>query len=81
MASVSRMPRQFLRHFSKAIGLGMRMPMTWRSLQTLNEPSGKPVTSYLGALAQFMEERQWIAHVTVSDEQNMAIAHVIVSQK
>ena len=43
--------------FSKAIGLGMRMPMTWRSLQTLNEPSGKPVTSYLGALAQFMQEK------------------------
>ena len=67
--------------FSKAIGLGMRMPMTWRSLQTLNEPSGKPVTSYLGALAQFMHERHWEAKVTVSDEQDMAIAHVIVVQK
>jgi holo-[acyl-carrier protein] synthase len=67
--------------FSKAIGLGMRMPMTWRSLQTLNEPSGKPVTSYLGALAQFMHERHWEAQVTVSDEQDMAIAHVIVVQK
>jgi len=67
--------------FSKAIGLGMRMPMTWRSLQTLNEPSGKPVTSYLGALAQFMQEKNWEAHVTVSDEQDMAIAHVIVTQK
>ena len=67
--------------FSKAIGLGMRMPMTWRSLQTLNEPSGKPVTSYLGTLAQFMQEKNWEAHVTVSDEQDMAIAHVIVTQK
>lgn len=67
--------------FSKAIGLGMRMPMTWRSLQTLNEPSGKPVTTYLGALAQFMLEKNWEAHVTVSDEQDMAIAHVIVTQK
>lgn len=67
--------------FSKAIGLGMRMPMTWRSLQTLNEPSGKPVTSYLGALAQFMQEKNWEAQVTVSDEQDMAIAHVIVVQK
>jgi len=66
--------------FSKAIGLGMRMPMTWRSLQTLNEPSGKPVTSYLGALAQFMQEKNWEAHVTVSDEEDMAIAHVIVTQ-
>jgi len=32
--------------FSKAIGLGMHMPMSWRSLQTLNEPSGKPYTKY-----------------------------------
>lgn len=67
--------------FSKAIGLGMRMPMTWRSLQILNEPSGKPVTSYLGALADFMQERAWEAQVTVSDEQDMAIAFVIVTQK
>ena len=67
--------------FSKAIGLGMRMPMTWRSLQTLNEPSGKPVTSYLGTLADFMYERGWEAQVTVSDEQDMAIAFVIVTQK
>jgi holo-[acyl-carrier protein] synthase len=67
--------------FSKAIGLGMRMPTTRRSLQTLNEPSGKPVTSYLGALAQFMQEKNWEAQVTVSDEQDMAIAHVIVTQK
>ena len=28
---------------SKAIGLGMHMPMTWRAVQTLNEPGGKPV--------------------------------------
>lgn len=67
--------------FSKAIGLGMRMPMTWRLLQTLNEPSGKPVTSYLGVLANFMEEKRWQAQVTVSDEKNMAIAFVIVTQK
>ena len=67
--------------FSKAIGLGMRMPMTWRSLQTLNEPSGKPVTSYLGTLADFMYERGWEAQITVSDEQDMAIAFVIVTQK
>jgi len=28
--------------FSKAIGLGMRMPMTWRAVQFLNAPSGQP---------------------------------------
>ena len=29
--------------FSKAIGLGMHMPMTWRAMQTINVASGKPV--------------------------------------
>lgn len=29
--------------FSKAVGLGMRMPMTWRRVQTLNAPGGRPV--------------------------------------
>jgi len=67
--------------FSKAIGLGMRMPMTWRSLQTLNEASGKPVTSYSGALAIFMTEKRWQAQVTVSDEVDMAIAFVLVTQQ
>jgi len=65
--------------FSKAIGLGMRMPMTWRSLQTLNEASGKPVTHYSGALASFMTQKQWQAQVTVSDELDMAIAFVVVT--
>ena len=67
--------------FSKAIGLGMRMPMTWRSLQTLNEVSGKPVTSYSGAVARFMTEKQWQAQVTVSDELDMAIAFVVVTEQ
>ncbi|MBT8584462.1 holo-ACP synthase [Polynucleobacter paneuropaeus] len=67
--------------FSKAIGLGMRMPMTWRSLQTLNEVSGKPVTSYSGALARFMTEKQWQAQVTISDELDMAIAFVVVTEQ
>jgi len=65
--------------FSKAIGLGIHMPMTWRSLQTLNEPSGKPYTKYSGALADFMSEKQWYAQVTVTDEQDMVMAFVVVS--
>ena len=33
--------------FSKAIGLGMHMPMYWRAIEVVNEPSG--ATSRLGA--------------------------------
>ena len=64
--------------FSKAIGLGMHMPMTWRSLQTLNEPSGKPYLAYSGELAQFMAQKAWEGIVTITDERDMVCAFVVV---
>ncbi|TKC83866.1 holo-ACP synthase [Trinickia terrae] len=63
--------------FSKAIGLGMRWPMTWRALQTLNEPSGKPVVVASGELADWLAERKITARVTVSDERDYAVSFVI----
>ena len=36
--------------FSKAIGLGMRMPMTWRRCEIANLPSGQPVIVLHGEL-------------------------------
>ena len=66
--------------FSKGIGLGMHYPMTWQSVQTLNESSGKPYLKYSGALAQFMQERGWSAQVTITDEIEMVSAVVIVTK-
>jgi holo-[acyl-carrier protein] synthase len=63
--------------FSKAIGLGMRWPMTWRALQTLNEPSGKPMCVASGELAQWLDERNIKAQVTVTDERDYAVTFVI----
>ena len=37
--------------FSKAIGLGMRMPMTWRDCEVVKAPSGKPEIRLHGELA------------------------------
>ena len=65
--------------FSKAIGLGMRMPMSWRAMQTLNDPSGKPVIKCSGQLQAFMDEKKYFAQVSISDEVDMAIAFVIVT--
>lgn len=67
--------------FSKAIGLGMRMPMTWRAMQTLNAPSGKPVVVASGALQEFMEQNGLSAQVTITDEADYAVAFVIVEKK
>jgi holo-[acyl-carrier protein] synthase len=66
--------------FSKAIGLGMRMPMTWRSAQILNGPGGKPVIVCSGALEQFMQDYGLSAQVTLSDEADYGVAFVIVTQ-
>lgn len=63
--------------FSKAIGLGMRWPMTWRALQTLNEPSGKPVCVASGELAEWLAQRRITSQVTVSDERDYAVSFVI----
>jgi holo-[acyl-carrier protein] synthase len=64
--------------FSKAIGLGIRMPMTWRACEILNEPSGKPFVRLSGALADWFDARGLVAHVTVTDESDYAATFVVV---
>ncbi len=44
--------------FSKAIGLGMRMPMTWRACEVAKLPSGQPVIVLHGALQAWFEARR-----------------------
>ncbi len=67
--------------FSKAIGLGMRMPMTWRACEVVKAPSGKPEIRLHGALAEWFDARQLRAHVTVTDETDYAAAFVVVETK
>lgn len=67
--------------FSKAIGLGMRMPMTWRAMQTLNASGGKPVVVTSGPLREFMEQNGLIAQVSISDEADYAVAFVTVEKQ
>lgn len=66
--------------FSKAIGMGMKMPMTWRAMQTLNAPSGKPVAVTSGALEEFMQKNGLTAQVSITDEVEYAVAFVIVEK-
>lgn len=66
--------------FSKALGLGMRMPMTWRSMQLLNSPSGKPEAVCSGKLKAHMEKLGLKAQVSVTDEAEYALAFVVIEQ-
>lgn len=66
--------------FSKAIGLGMRMPMTWRSCEIANLASGQPVIVLHGALKTWFEAQGLTAHVTLTDETDYAASFVVVEK-
>ena len=67
--------------FSKAIGLGMRMPMTWRDCEIAKAPSGKPEIVLHGALKNWFDARELTAHITVSDETDYAASFCVVEKK
>lgn len=63
--------------FSKAMGCGFRPPMSWHGLQILNDAAGKPMIQLAEPLAAWMAERQLQAQISLSDEQDYALAFVI----
>jgi holo-[acyl-carrier protein] synthase len=64
--------------FSKAIGLGMVMPMTWRRCEIANLPSGQPTVVLHGALKEWFDARHLSAHLSVSDETDYATSYCVV---
>ena len=66
--------------FSKAIGMGMRMPMTWRSCEVAKLPSGQPTIVLHGELKAWFEAKGLSAHVSVSDESDYATSYVVVEK-
>lgn len=64
--------------FSKAIGLGMRIPMWWTRMQTVNAPGGRPHIVLASPLAEWYAERFGAAHVSLTDESEYAAAYVVV---
>lgn len=89
-ARTARSPERGLRYlatrfsakesFSKAIGLGMRMPMTWRRCEVANLPSGQPCIVLHGDLKTWFEAKGLKAHVTLTDEGDHAASFVVVEQ-
>ena len=64
--------------FSKAIGLGMRLPMTWRACEIANLPCGAPTVVLHGALKDWCAARRLGVHVSVTDETNYAASFCVV---
>ncbi len=66
--------------FSKAIGLGMRMPMTWRLCEISKTASGKPEIVLHGGLKDWFAEKGLTAHITVTDETDYAASFCVVEK-
>lgn len=66
--------------FSKAISLGMRMPMSWRRCEILNLPSGQPHIVLHGELQRWFAAQGLQAHVSITDETDYAASFVVVEK-
>ncbi len=65
--------------FSKAMGTGIRAPVSWQNLGVVNHPSGRPYFELSDALAELVRRRGIRSvHVSLTDERGMAAAFVVL---
>ena len=65
--------------FSKAIGTGIRRPVTWRFIAVGHDSLGKPLIDPHPLLAALMDERGIAAHhISITDERDVAVAFVVL---
>jgi holo-[acyl-carrier protein] synthase len=64
--------------FAKAIGTGLRPPVTLDALNIGHDALGKPVFTYAAPLEALMQEKQLTAQLSLSDEADYAVAFVII---
>ena len=65
--------------FAKALGTGIHAPANWHGVWVTNLRSGKPTLEFTAALKALLDERGvGRAHVSLTDEREMASATVIL---
>lgn len=67
--------------FGKALGTGVRDPATLPAIAISHDSLGKPFFEYSPELAALMAARRLVAHLSISDERDHAIAFVILEQQ
>lgn len=64
----------------KALGTGVRAPLLLPEISVEHDALGKPSFSYSPGLAAHLAERGLAAHLSISDEQDYAVAFVILEK-
>ena len=65
---------------AKAYGTGVRAPVLLPEVSVEHDELGKPAFAYSPALAAHFAERGLAAHLSISDEQDYAVAFVILEK-
>ena len=65
--------------FSKAMGTGFRYPVTLQCISVVQNAAGKPSLAFHPELERLVQSRGIVGHhLTISDEQNLACACVVL---
>jgi len=65
--------------FSKAMGTGIRSPVTWRKIGTAHNEAGAPTIAIHADLEAFAKTKGIThTHVSVTDEEQLAVAFVVL---
>lgn len=66
--------------FAKALGTGVRAPATLPAIAVIHDPAGKPAFAYEDELASLVAGQGLVAHLSISDEVDYAVAYVILER-
>ena len=68
--------------FSKAVGTGMRSPVSFTTISVVHDKQGKPGFVYSPELGAWIKSHGIkTAHLSLSDEQEYVVAFVVAEQK
>lgn len=66
--------------FAKALGTGVRAPATLTAIGVTHDDLGKPLFAPGEALAALLADKGLVAHLSISDEADYAVAYVILEK-
>jgi holo-[acyl-carrier protein] synthase len=68
--------------FAKAVGMGMRSPVTFTAISVVHDKQGKPGFLYSLELAAWLKSHAIVAtHLSLSDEQEYVVAFVVAEKQ
>ena len=66
--------------FGKALGIGVAAPATLPNIAVTHDAFGKPCFAYAPELSSYLAERRLSAYLSISDENEFALAFVVLER-